>query len=439
MEIETGGSFNSILQIVQKKSPPDLVISNHDENYQCHFNIIAMSSKKVSSLSGPDRPKIIVLKTRYKLHFLQDVINFFYGHPIILDFINYKEILVLANYFDSEYLKNITEQASLFFDFSQSLLSKSKMNDFSQNEIDFFAFYFQVFSNNETFNNFPFEIIQKVLKSDKMTLVNEDYLVHWILHKYGDENSRKKLLPFVVFEKVSSNGFKEIFSSLKNLKEIQDQIKLEFIKDPRKRNLSIDRNPRYFQKADELNQRILNFELSSVFTYTIPSPTKEETQQEPVDTNTENQTFSEETFSIPQNSFQFISESSSENSPHKTFSLDDSSSLENSPISDKKQELFEKEPVSVTKEKVEEKQTNSIFESPENDSDLSDICNDEDLNEESQSKKRTQIESDELSISSTTDSDQEEEMKEKKKRLMRQISNKKDVKSIIYVSSESDT
>ena len=117
MEIETGGNFISILQIVQKKSPPDLVISNHDENYQCHFNIIAMSSKKVSSLSGPDRPKIIVLKTRYKLHFLQDVINFFYGYPIILDFINYKEILILANYFDSEYLKNITEQASLFFDF----------------------------------------------------------------------------------------------------------------------------------------------------------------------------------------------------------------------------------------------------------------------------------------------------------------------------------
>lgn len=282
MEIETGGNYNTILQSVQKKSPPDLEIINHGVSYHCHFNIISIFSKKISSLTN--RPTTIELKTKTKLHFLNDVIDFFYGHPIIFDFTNYKEISILASYFEIDNLKEITAQASKFFDFSNNLLHEVKMNDFSQKEIDFFAFYFQAFSNNEIFNRFPVETIQKVLTSNKMTIVNEDYLVHWILNKYKDVNSRKKLLSFVVFEKVGQNGFKEIFSSLENLDEINEKVQTEFIKDPRKRNLSLDRNPRYFEKTDDLTQRILNFDLSKVFSYKIPEKEEEEEDEKQMST-----------------------------------------------------------------------------------------------------------------------------------------------------------
>ena len=102
MEIETGGNYNTILQSVQKKSPPDLEIINHGVSYHCHFNIISIYSKKISSLTN--RPTTIELKTKTKLHFLSDVIDFFYGHPIIFDFTNYKEISILASYFEIDNL-----------------------------------------------------------------------------------------------------------------------------------------------------------------------------------------------------------------------------------------------------------------------------------------------------------------------------------------------
>lgn len=47
MEIETRANYQTILESVQKRSPPDFIIFNHDVKYYCHFNVIAMSSKKL--------------------------------------------------------------------------------------------------------------------------------------------------------------------------------------------------------------------------------------------------------------------------------------------------------------------------------------------------------------------------------------------------------
>ena len=276
MEIETRANYLTILQSVQKRSPPDFIIFNHDVKYYCHFNVIAMSSKKIASMrSGSFHPPSITLKTKFKLHFLQNVINFFYGHPIIYDFTNYKEILILSNFFDSPYLKKISTSASSFFRFAQSLL-ESDYCDFSQNEIDFFASFFHVFSSIEIFNKFPFELMKAIIQSDKLSIISEDFLVDWILHSYNDTKTRQKLLNFVVFQKVSFKGFKNIFTSLQNVDEIKDKLQKEFVKNPLKRDLSLDRNNRYFDKPEFLTQKILNFDFSKVFSLNIEFQKSEE-------------------------------------------------------------------------------------------------------------------------------------------------------------------
>ena len=278
MEIETGENSAGILQFVQKKSPSDFIIINHGINYYCHFHIIAQSSPKIASLSGPNRPSTLILKTKYKLHFLQDVLDFFYGKPIIFNFTNYKEISILSNYFGVDSLIRISTQISTFFDFSNSLL-KLDYRDITQKEIDFFATFFQVFSNHEIFKNFRFDLMKEIIKSDKLTIVNEDFLVHWILNDYKHVESQKKLLSFIVFEKVSFKGFKEIFSSIQNLEKIQEKIQREFMKDPRKRNLTIERNPRYYEKIEDLYSKILEFDLSTFFASNLTSRLNEDEKE----------------------------------------------------------------------------------------------------------------------------------------------------------------
>ena len=152
MEIETGENSAGILQFVQKKSPSDFIIINHGINYYCHFHIIAQSSPKIASLSGPNRPSTLILKTKYKLHFLQDVLDFFYGKPIIFNFTNYKEISILSNYFGVDSLIRISTQISTFFDFSNSLL-KLDYRDITQKEIDF-CHFFSSFFESRNFQEF---------------------------------------------------------------------------------------------------------------------------------------------------------------------------------------------------------------------------------------------------------------------------------------------
>ena len=277
MEFQTSTSNSpSVLQLIKKNVPPDFTIINNENKYECHFNVLSLSSKTISQLRN-DKSHIssLNIKSKVTYTYLKDVINFFYGEQIVLTFNNIHEINLLAGYLNADYLKGITSKALFFFDYAKNILFKFKDNDeFNDNDIDFLASFFHVFAENKMFIQFPISYIKRVINSQCLRILDEDYLIHWIIFTYPDKDN-KSLLESVNFQNVSSNGFRDIFSSRYITNDILDKIKKEFIKMPEKRKINTINHKRYLTDQNELTRQILSFQhlhnmhLSSVDTVNI--------------------------------------------------------------------------------------------------------------------------------------------------------------------------
>ena len=257
-----GISLTSLSLITSIKcEPEDFMIVNCDREYECHFAVIAASCSRVASLTtnGKHPPKMMLSSSRPLLE-LKNVINHFYGEPIVITLSNCAELRIIA---DALGAQSLLEKVSPIDAFQKALfqyLCLLQQGNDGPEILAALATYFEVLRYFNKARYLPPELKMRILTNEHLKVVSEDHILFWILSLTDIDGlyDCMSYLDTLNYQNLSPKGWSSLFASDIPLScESRSKMMTEFIKDPRSRKADLT-GERYWPSAEDLHSAIIN-------------------------------------------------------------------------------------------------------------------------------------------------------------------------------------
>lgn len=190
-----------------------IIFFNEHQSYSCHFDILAAASLTIRELEKDgNHPSQIKLNSRYKLNYLEDVINFFYGSKLTINSDNVKELIQIAYTLKSPMLLREVMPLYIFYQKREKVEEELKLAQnlsmVNPTSIQFAAQFFQWFISDTTFISQIHEsILCQLISHPYCRIESEDYLLEKLITAQAPISAFQR----IHYEFITPKGYKKLF------------------------------------------------------------------------------------------------------------------------------------------------------------------------------------------------------------------------------------